>query len=133
MKENDKKIIIRIMNIIALVGNIGTLMLIGIISFLSQYIEEFSEILKNFENGKVSFTAQCLVLGFCIIFSIINLFLSKNLKKNESKISLLMTISMFGSFYNILAGFVSIIVIYKRRKRRNNKWKYKIRRCKVAK
>lgn len=121
MKENDKKIIIRIMNIIALVGNIGTLMLIGIISFLSQYIEEFSGILKNFENGKVSFTAQCLVLGFCIIFSIINLFLSKNLKKNESKISLLMTISMFGSFYNILAGFVSIIVIYKRRKRRNNK------------
>ena len=54
MQENDKKIIIRVMNIIALLGNIGTLFLINALNFLAKNVEEFSEISRNFENAKVS-------------------------------------------------------------------------------
>lgn len=117
MKEEDKKIIIRIMNIIALVGNAASLVLINAINFLSNYIEDFSEILNKIQNGKVSVLQQSIVLGLCMLFSIINLILSRNIKKNEGKISFLMAISiMFGSLYNIIAGFVSLIVIYKNKK-----------------
>ena len=117
MQENDKKIIIRIMNIIALLGNIGTLFLINALNFLAKNVEEFSEISRNFENAKVSILQQSIILGLCIIFSIVNLILSKNMEKNQSKISLIMAISMMiGSLYNIIAGFVSIIIIYKKKK-----------------
>ena len=103
MQENDKKIIIRVMNIIALLGNIGTLFLINALNFLAKNVEEFSEISRNFENAKVSILQQSIILGLCIIFSI--------------KISLIMAISMMiGSLYNIIAGFVSIIIIYKKKK-----------------
>lgn len=119
MQENNKKIIIRVMNVITLLGNIGTLILLNGINLLSKYVEEFSEISKNFENGRVSLLQQTIVLALCILFSIINLILSKNMEKNENKISFLMAISMMiGSLYNIIAGFVSIIIIYKKKKRR---------------
>ena len=134
MQENDKKIIIRVMNIIALIGNIGTLLLLTMMTFLSKYVEEFSEIFKNFDNGNVLSLSLCIRIGLCIIFSIINLFLSKNMKKNDSKISLLMAISLLlGSIYSIISSFVSIIIIYKNKKRRKNRWKYKVRWCKINK
>lgn len=117
MQENDKKIIIRIMNVITLFGNAVMLILINIINFLANHVEEFSEISKKLENGRLSILQQSLVLGICILFSVINLFLSKNMKKNESKISFITVISMMiGSLYNIIAGFVSIIIIYKKKK-----------------
>lgn len=122
MKENDKKIIIRIMNSIAFVGNIIAIILIPVIYFLSNYIEEYSEILKKFESGDISIVAKIILLVLCCIFNIINLFLSKNLKKNESKISFFTIITMMiGSVYNVLAGFVSLIIIYKKKKRRKRK------------
>ena len=117
MKEEDKKIIIRIMNIVALIGNTISLVLINIINFLSNYIEELSEISNKFQNGKISILQQSIILSLCILFSIVNLILSRNIKKNEGKISFLMAISMmFGSFYNIIAGYVSLIAIYKNKK-----------------
>lgn len=119
MQEYDKKIFIRIMNSISLLCNIGTLILMNGIVLLAKYIEEFSEIAENFENGKISILQQSIILGICIVFSIINLILSKNVQKNESKISLLMAISMMmGSIYNIIAGFVCTIIFYKKKKRR---------------
>ena len=101
MKENDKKIVIRIMNSIALVGNIFTIILIPVIYFLSNYIEEYSEIINKFESGDVSIVAKMIILVLCCILNIINLFLTKNMKKNESKISL--------------------IIIYKKKKRRRRR------------
>ena len=84
MKENDKKIVIRIMNSIALVGNIFTIILIPVIYFLSNYIEEYSEIINKFESGDVSIVAKMIILVLCCILNIINLFLTKNMKKNEN-------------------------------------------------
>ena len=67
MKENDKKIVIRIMNSIALVGNIFTIILIPVIYFLSNYIEEYSEIINKFESGDVSIVAKMIILVLCCI------------------------------------------------------------------
>lgn len=119
MQENDKKIIIRIMNSISLIGNIISLILINIMSLLVQYVDEFSRFSETLQNNNISILQQNIILVICIICSIINLVLSKNMQKNESKISFFMAISMMiGSIYNIIAGFVSIIVIYKKKKRR---------------
>lgn len=122
MKENDKKIVIRIMNSIALVGNIFTIILIPVIYFLSNYIEEYSEIINKFESGDVSIVAKMIILVLCCILNIINLFLTKNMKKNESKISFFTIITMMiGSVYNLINGFVSLIIIYKKKKRRRRR------------
>ena len=122
MKENDKKIVIRIMNSIALVGNIFTIILIPVIYFLSNYIEEYSEIINKFESGDVSIVTKMIILVLCCILNIINLFLTKNMKKNESKISFFTIITMMiGSVYNLINGFVSLIIIYKKKKRRRRR------------
>jgi len=122
MEENTKKIIIRIMNTISLIGNIGTIFLISALNILAKFtdqIPELSELSQIISNSKVSILQQGIILGICIILSIVNLILSKDIQKNESKIVFMMAISMMiGSIYNIIAGFVCTIIIYKKKKRR---------------
>lgn len=119
MQENTKKIMIRIMNTISLIGNIGTIFFISVLTILAKYadqIPELSEFTEIISNSNVSILQQAIILGLCIIFSIVNLILSKNIQKNENKIAFFMAISMMmGSIYNIIAGFVCIIMIYKKR------------------
>lgn len=125
MEENTKKIIIRIMNTISLIGNIGTIFLISALNILAKFadeIPELSELSQTLSNSKVSILQQGIILGICIILSIINLILSKDIQKNESKIVFMMAISMMmGSIYNIIAGFVCTIIIYKNKKRRGKR------------
>ena len=119
MQENEKKIIVRVMNILAIIASLGTIALMGMINILAMYSEEYSKIFENIINGKVTFIQQCIIFGICIILNILSLILTKNMKKNEPVIAVCMAISMmFGGLYNIIAGFVSIIVIYKKKKRR---------------
>ena len=137
MQENTKKIMIRIMNTISLIGNIGTIFLISALTILAKYadkIPELSEFNNILSNSNVSILQQGIILGLCIIFSIINLILSKNIQKNESKIVFLMSISMMmGSIYNIIAGFVCIIMIYKRKKGEQREENAKLDNVKILK
>ena len=58
MQENEKKILIRVMNILVIISNIGTLMLLGMISLLSRFSESFSENFDSLLNGKISIIQQ---------------------------------------------------------------------------
>ena len=122
MQENEKKILIRVMNILVIISNIGTLMLLGMISLLSRFSESFSENFDSLLNGKISIIQQFIILGFSIILNIISLIFTKDLKKNKTKIAFCISVSMmFGGIYNIIAGFISLIAIYKKKKRRTFK------------
>ena len=136
MQENTKKIMIRIMNTISLIGNIGTIFLIGSLTILAKYadkIPELSKLSETLNNSNVSILQQGIILGICIIFSITNLILSKNIQKNESKIVFLMSISMLmGGIYNIIAGFVCIIMIYKKKNGEDKEESKKIDNIKIT-
>ena len=134
MQNNSKKIIVLVLNIIALVGNIGTIMLLGAINLLTKFSEiipELAEITESLSNSNISFLQQFIILSICIIISIINLILCRKYEKNEYKIAFYMTITtMMGSIYNIIAGFVCLIAIFKRNKeekKAENKPKEKVK------
>lgn len=111
MKEYNKKIVIRVLNVISLIGNIYSIIAIVAMQFLAPYMEEIAKVM---EQSNISIIQQVIMLGICLILTIFNIVLCKDVQKNKHKIALLSCITMItGSIYNIVAGFVTLIIIYK--------------------
>lgn len=114
MKETNKKILIILLNILAIIVNLFSILSIIAVTFLAPYVEELNEILKGTE---ISLLPQIILVSICIILNILCLIFSKDIEKNKEKIVLCTTISMmFGTIYNIITGFICIIAIYKKNK-----------------
>lgn len=114
MKETNKKILIILLNILAIIVNLFSILSIIAVTFLAPYVEELNEILKGTET---SLLPQIILVSICIILNILCLIFSKDIEKNKEKIVLCTTISMmFGTIYNIITGFICIIAIYKKNK-----------------
>lgn len=114
MKETNKKILIILLNILAIIVNLFSILSIIAVTFLAPYVEELNEILKGTE---ISLLPQIILVSICIILNILCLIFSKDIEKNKEKIVLCTTISMMsGTIYNIITGFICIIAIYKKNK-----------------
>lgn len=114
MRESNKKVLIILLNIFAIVGNLFSTLSIIAVTLLAPYVEEFNEILKGTE---ISLVSQIILVCVCIILNILCIISSKNIEKNKSKIVLCTTISMMcGTILNVIIGFISIIAIYKKNK-----------------
>lgn len=114
MKESNKKVLIIVLNALAIIGNLFSTLSIIAVTFLAPYVEEFNEILKN---TQISLLLQIILVSVCIVLNIICLIFSKNIEKNKEKIVLCTIISMiFGTIYNVIIGFISVIAIYKKNK-----------------
>ena len=63
-------------------------------------------------NNQIGILSQMIIISVCIILSILNIIFSKDVNKNKEKILLCTTTSiMFGTIYNIIIGFINIIIL----------------------
>ena len=109
MKKENKQILIIVLNLLAIIGNIFSAFILLIIKFLAPYFNELEEMSANNQIGILS---QMIIISVCIILSILNIIFSKDVNKNKEKILLCTTTSiMFGTIYNIIIGFINIIIL----------------------
>lgn len=129
MKENTKKIVIRILNIFVILANLTSIMSLVLLKYLAPLLEKMSssnnfadvqgmqEMVQMLENADIKLVPQIIIISICIIFSILCLIFSKQITKNKEKIVLCSIIPMMiGSIYNIIAGVVAVIIMYKKPK-----------------
>lgn len=110
MKNKNKKIVIIVLNAIAIVLNVFSLFSLLMVKLFSTQIEEYKKLIEN-----VNLVPQVIIIGICIIMSILSIIFSIKIEKNKTKVGLCLLIStMIGSLYNIIAGFISIIILYRK-------------------
>lgn len=112
LKNNTKRIVIIVSNAIAIMLNLVSLFSIIMVKLLSPYIEEYRKLSEN-----INILPQSIIISVCIIFSILSIIFSIKIEKNKTKMGLcILATTMMGTLYNVIAGVISIIVLYKKNK-----------------
>lgn len=110
MKNSSKKIVIIVLNAIAIALNMFSIFSLLMVNLFSTQIEEYKKLIEN-----VNIVPQVIIISICIILSILSIIFSVKIEKNKTKVGLCLLIStMIGSLYNIIVGFISIIILYRK-------------------